>query len=123
MGAYAARYRDHGRPGGRRSRALRSREDISFGHGCRHGLGTGTFLSRMSTIQKFFLAVFPAKWAQGMEAESRAWIVKCLSCDHERSIWELGGIRWKAVGTPKIYKECPKCRQTGWHCVSYRKAE
>src|SRR4051812_6542162 len=45
--------------------------------------------SAMSTIQKFFLAVFPAKWAQSMEAESRAWIVKCPSCGHERSVWEL----------------------------------
>ena len=81
--------------------------------------------SAMSTIQKFFLAVFPAKWAQGMEAESRAWIVKCPSpsCGHERSVWELGGIRWKAAGTPKRYMKCPQCGQSGWHSVSYRKAD
>ena len=79
--------------------------------------------SDMSTIQKFFLAVFPAKWAQSMEAESRAWIVKCPSCSHERSIWELGGIRWKATGSPKTYMKCPQCGQTGWHGVSSRKPD
>ena len=77
----------------------------------------------MSTIQKFLLAVLPSQWAKSMEAESRAWIVKCPSCDHERSIWDLGGIRWKAAGTPKKYMMCPKCSQMGWHVVSHRKAE
>jgi DNA-directed RNA polymerase subunit M/transcription elongation factor TFIIS len=74
----------------------------------------------MSAIQKFLLAVFPSKWAQSMEAESRAWIVKCPSCGHERSVWEMGGIRWKAAGTPKRYMSCPACQQAGWHEVKYR---
>lgn len=76
----------------------------------------------MSAIQKFFLAVFPAKWAQSMEAESRAWMLKCpvSSCGHERSFWEIGGIRWKAAGNPKKFLKCPKCGQHGWHTVSFK---
>jgi len=77
----------------------------------------------MNIVQKFLFAVLPAQWAQSMEAESRAWITLCPSCGHERSIWELGGIRWKAAGTPKRYMNCPHCGQMGWHTVSYRKPE
>jgi hypothetical protein len=79
-------------------------------------------LRRMSTIQKFLLAVLPAKWAQNLETESRQWIMKCPSCSHEKSIWDLGGIRWGAAGKPKRLMMCPQCRQLTWHEVSRRDA-
>jgi len=74
----------------------------------------------MSAIQKFFLAVFPASWARSMEAESRARIAKCPSCGHERTVWDLGGVRWEAAGAPKRRLTCPQCGQPGWHTVTCR---
>jgi hypothetical protein len=72
----------------------------------------------MSTIQKLLLAVLPSAWAKNLENESRAWMVKCATCSSERSIWELGGIRWGAAGKPKRLMRCPQCQQYTWHEVS-----
>jgi hypothetical protein len=52
-----------------------------------------------------------------MEAESRAWIARCETCDGERSIWDLGGIRWKASGSPRRRLKCPACNRVEWHAI------
>lgn len=33
-----------------------------------------------------------------MEAESRSWMVQCPNCKYEQSYWDMGGIRWGALG-------------------------
>lgn len=70
----------------------------------------------MTSIQKFLMAILPASWARSMEAESRSWVVRC-TCGYERSVWDSGGIRWKASGTPKRYQLCMACGQLTWHTV------
>jgi len=72
----------------------------------------------MSPLQKLVVAVLPKKWAASVEAESRVWIARCSSCGFERSVWELGGIRWKAAGTVRRYLFCPRCGQAHWHTIS-----
>ena len=72
----------------------------------------------MSAIQKLFAAFLSPQAAADMESESRRWLVQCPSCGHARSIWELGGIRWKAAGNPRKYVVCPQCGKSGWHTVS-----
>lgn len=73
----------------------------------------------MSLLQKFFIALFPKRWAEAMEADSRAWMVSC-SCGFARSIWELGGIRWKSSGKAytATYMRCPRCEKRSWHKVT-----
>ena len=71
----------------------------------------------MSRTQRFFTRFAGAETAAAMEAHSRAWLVECPNCGHERSIWELGGIRYKAAGNPRTRLRCPKCGQAGWHKV------
>jgi hypothetical protein len=73
----------------------------------------------MSSIQKFFIAILPASWARSMEAESRRWMIRC-PCGVETSVWDSGGIRWKASGTPKRYLWCRTCRQMSWHTVYFQ---
>jgi hypothetical protein len=34
-----------------------------------------------------------------MRAESLRWMIRC-ECGFERSMWEVGGVRWKARGNP-----------------------
>ncbi len=68
-------------------------------------------------IQRFFLAILPRTWAESMVADSRAWKAHC-PCGHARSIWDLGGIRWKATGNPKRMIDCPGCGQLMWHNVT-----
>jgi len=75
----------------------------------------------MSWIQRFFVAVFPASWARSMEADSRRWMIRCR-CGFERSVWDIGGIRWKARGNSRNYMRCVSCGERSWHTM-YRKEE
>ncbi len=64
-----------------------------------------------------------SRWARvraSMEADSRLWMVRCRTCGHERSIWELGGIKWKAKGTSWTIGRCPSCRKLRIHKVDRR---
>ena len=70
----------------------------------------------MSGIQSFLQKILPKKWADDMEAESRNWMARC-PCGHERSIWDLGGVRWKAAGNPRRLLACPACGQNTWHTI------
>ena len=71
----------------------------------------------MTGLQKFFTKILPAAWAKDMQAESRQWMVRC-TCGYEQSVWELGGIRWKAKGNPKQLRRCPQCGQQTWHTIT-----
>jgi hypothetical protein len=72
----------------------------------------------MRAIQKVLATVLPRRWAESLEANSRAWIVRC-PCGFARSIWEWGGVRWMAAGQPRRYLKCPQCGQRSWHTVAY----
>jgi hypothetical protein len=74
----------------------------------------------MSRTQRFVTGIVPRTWAASMEAESRTWMVRCRSCGFERSIWELGGIRWNAKGSKWTWGRCPNCGKRGWHKI-YRR--
>lgn len=77
----------------------------------------------MSSLQKLIVAFLPEKWTANLEAESRTWIMRCSSCGLERSVWEAGGIRWKAAGTARRYLFCPKCGRSQWHTIYQRQTE
>lgn len=68
----------------------------------------------MGLLRDLILAVVPAGVAASMERDSRAWKLTC-PCGHTRSIWELGGIRWKAAGEPRKLLRCPACGHFRWH--------
>ena len=67
----------------------------------------------MSWAQKIMKAVFPRSWAEAAEVESRSWMM-CCPCGREVSVWDMGGIRFKAAGNPRVWIRCPKCGMT-WH--------
>jgi hypothetical protein len=73
-----------------------------------------------SRIQQLISRVVPSSWAASMEEESRQWMVRCQKCGYERSIWELGGVRWKAAGTKWMLGRCPNCGKLGWHKVYHK---
>jgi hypothetical protein len=74
----------------------------------------------MSRFQRLITKLVPATWAGAMEAESREWMVRCRACGFERSLWELGGIRWKRKGSGKTWTwgRCPNCGKLSWHTIS-----
>lgn len=63
-------------------------------------------LSKTQKIAKFFSS--KEKFA-AMEEESKKWEFVCSSCTAKSNIWEIGGIRYKAKGEPRISVKCPKC--------------
>lgn len=77
-------------------------------------------MNELSGTQKFIRLLVSQTTFGAMEAESKSWTVKCANCNHERSIWEMGGIRYKASGNPRLYRSCPNCGQRSWHSV-YKK--
>lgn len=66
----------------------------------------------MTSLQKFILRILPAKWAASIEADSRSWMARCANCGAERSVWEMGGIKWKASGSPSMLLTCSRCKKT-----------
>jgi hypothetical protein len=72
----------------------------------------------MSRVQKIVKALLPRRWSAAMETESRAWIMIC-PCGHETSVWDAGGIRYKAAGNPTRRHRCPHCGPT-WHRLEKR---
>jgi hypothetical protein len=71
-------------------------------------------------IRRFFQSVLPENAKQDMEKESRKWFIKCSNCKFEKSVWESGGIRWKAAGTPRKMMLCSNCGQLTLHVI-YKK--
>jgi hypothetical protein len=75
----------------------------------------------MGFFQRLFTALLPQKALEAMESDSRDWMVQC-PCGHERSVWELGGIRYGGSSTGKrTLIRCEKCGKLKWHRF-YRKS-
>ncbi len=69
----------------------------------------------MNGLQRFAMTILPRRWAEAMRAESESWMLVCTSCGHERSVWDAGGIRWKARSVGKrMAQRCPGCGKNGW---------
>ncbi len=62
-------------------------------------------LSLAQKITKFFAS---ASLFEKMKADSMLYRFTC-ACGKETSIWEIGGIRYKAYGKPTTGVKCPHC--------------
>jgi hypothetical protein len=77
--------------------------------------------ARMSFIQRLVTGFVSRASADAMRASSLDWMIRCSGCGFERSVWESGGIRYKASGRPRGYRRCARCRRREIHEV-YRKS-
>ena len=57
-----------------------------------------------------------------IEAESRQWMIQCPKCRHEVSVWDSGGMRYRARGTVYRFGRCRGCGALGMLRV-YRDAQ
>jgi hypothetical protein len=73
----------------------------------------------LSFVQRLVKSL-PERWSRDMEAESRNWIATCHECGREKSVWDHGGIRWKAAGKPRTRMNCGRCSRITWHTIEYR---
>ena len=75
----------------------------------------------MNFIQKLFARFVSPDRAAKMEAESRTWMIRYPACGYERSVWETGGVMYKASGASWQFRRCPQCGKRGWHKVYQKK--
>jgi hypothetical protein len=63
----------------------------------------------MSRLVHRVVNLLPAAWQSAIERESREWRSRCPKCLRETSVWDLGGVRYKAVGNPVRSQRCAHC--------------
>jgi predicted RNA-binding Zn-ribbon protein involved in translation (DUF1610 family) len=63
-------------------------------------------------LRRLIKSLFPGFMAR-VEAESRNWIMQCPRCGHEVSVWDYGGMRYRAPGPVYRLGRCPDCHKVG----------
>jgi hypothetical protein len=76
-----------------------------------------------SLTQRLVLALMPRKWTDSIIRESQEWLMICSECGLKRSVWEAGGIRWKAAGTVTFRAKCATCGRVTTHQLLHRSGE
>ena len=74
----------------------------------------------MSLFQRLILSLVSPRLAEAMEQDSRLWTMRCLTCGSEISIWEAGGVRYRAAKRSRTLYRCLKCSRIRCHEV-YKK--
>ena len=74
-----------------------------------------------SFVQRVAKRIFPESWFQKIEHDSRCWIYECTNCGHERSVWDMGGIRYRGLPARKLAM-CTECKMTGLANVTHKPA-
>lgn len=67
----------------------------------------------MSISQNIARYVLTDSGYDSVRQESEAWAMAC-PCGAETSVWQMGGIRWKARGAPHRLGRCASCGQAFW---------
>ena len=75
----------------------------------------------MSSSHKILKRFLTRKMYEAVKAGTKKWLLECI-CGYKRDLWELGGIRYKAVGEPKRLIKCPKCGKVTWHTIRKKHA-
>lgn len=65
----------------------------------------------LSIVQEIFRWFSSKDTFEKAKAESQSWYFKC-ECGNKFTVWEIGGIRYKAKGNPVRLGKCNKCGKT-----------
>ena len=69
----------------------------------------------MPILRNIILKVLPAKARAAAIAESREWMIICPSCGSKKSVWDTGGLRWKArASDQRTLGRCSTCKGPKW---------
>lgn len=75
---------------------------------------------RPSLTQRIVMRLMPGR-ANDIERQSREWLIVCPNCAFERSVWDIGGVRYGARSRGKrIGLRCPSCGKRAMHPVEHR---
>jgi uncharacterized Zn finger protein len=77
----------------------------------------------MTFMQRLVMTLMPQQWAAAIRAESQEWLLSCSGCGISRSVWEVGGIRFKASSAGKrVLVWCKECGQLRWMSLERQRA-
>ena len=72
----------------------------------------------MPLLRDTALYLMPKSWRDSAIADSKTWQTRCTTCNHESNVWDLGGMRWKAIGEPLTSFKCSVCGKVRMHKLS-----
>ncbi|MDH3759351.1 MAG: hypothetical protein OEU50_00125 [Gammaproteobacteria bacterium] len=61
-------------------------------------------------LRTLIRTLFPA-FMERVEAESKTWFMQCRKCGSEISVWDYGGMRYRALGTVYRLGRCRECQK------------
>lgn len=74
----------------------------------------------MTWIQAALMKLLPSRWGESLRRESEGWKIVCNHCGASRSVWQAGGIRWKAKSKGKrVLVHCDRCGRNRWARVEW----
>jgi len=72
--------------------------------------------TKLPAEHKFLKFILPARAFEAIKAGTKLWLIEC-KCGLKRDFWDLGGVRYKAIGEPRQLLACPRCRKATWHKI------
>ena len=66
-----------------------------------------------SFVQAIAKRILPTRLFKRIESQSKNFIYKCENCERERSVWDMGGIRYGALPARKLVV-CTECKNVGF---------
>lgn len=70
----------------------------------------------MAAKHRFLKLILPTRAYEAVKDRTKLWLIEC-KCGHKRDLWDLGGVRYKAIGKPLRLLKCPKCGKTTWQKI------
>ncbi|MEZ5940764.1 MAG: FHA domain-containing protein [Planctomycetaceae bacterium] len=58
-------------------------------------------------------------FCNSVRQESQRWHIVCTECGKKKSVWESGGVRWKAAGNSHKLVYCSGCQKMVWAKMEY----
>lgn len=75
----------------------------------------------MKALQSIVRYIVSDRVFEEMKAETEEWFLECLTCGFKRSVWEAGGIKYKATVRRKLtIGICPECNRWRWFRVAHK---
>jgi hypothetical protein len=57
---------------------------------------------RMASLIQRLVLRLPKRWSDAIQADSERWLLTCPVCGTVRSVWDIGGVRYKAYSRGKV---------------------
>ena len=75
------------------------------------------------SLRDTILRLMPKNWRNSAIVDSKRWQTRCTKCQSRSTVWDLGGMRWKAYGEPLTGFRCPVCNTFTMHKITRSKPE